>query len=581
MDGKTMDSAARVTRPESGHASRQLDLLEGAVEQLGSGTQGEIPSVLKLQLEVHDADTIAELVQQESAGLQNEYALKALRIGVLALRQARGAVDADAVRRESDRLLISLQERLNQHSELVNDRVNNILQMYFDPKSGHFHERLDRLIKRDGELEELLRRQIGQEDSELRKTLSSHIGEDSHIMKMLSPDESRGVLAALRETLEQQLKVQRDHVLNQFSLDNREGALSRFIGELTDRQGKLSEKLEGRLDEVVKEFSLDEDDSALSRLVRNVERAQKTITSEFSLDEETSALSRLKQLLEKTNTTIHQQLSLDDDSSPLARLKREMFKLLQEQNETARNFQEEVRVVLETMKARKEEADKSTRHGLTFEDAVFAFTQNEASKLGDVAEATGNSTGLIKNSKVGDCVVTLGPESAAPDVKVVVEAKEDQSYNLTKARLEIEVARKNRGAQVGIFVFSSRTVPEGIDLLTRYGHDIVVVWNPEEPATDLYFKAAISLARALCVRDARRNDSTTADFEAIDKAILEIEKRAGGLEDIEKWIKTIQSNADKILKKVETGRRSFDRQVEILRERTADLKQMLGDGNGE
>ena len=36
---------------------------------------------------------------------------------------------------------------------------------------------------------------------------------------------------ALRQTLETQLTSQRDHVLREFSLDNKEGALARMIGE--------------------------------------------------------------------------------------------------------------------------------------------------------------------------------------------------------------------------------------------------------------------------------------------------------------------------------------------------------------
>ena len=46
-------------------------------------------------------------------------------------------------------------------------------------------------------------------------------------------------------------------------------------------------------------FSLDDEESALSRLVRNVDRAQRTITSQFSLDDDQSALARLKRELTK------------------------------------------------------------------------------------------------------------------------------------------------------------------------------------------------------------------------------------------------------------------------------------------
>ena len=75
-------------------------------------------------------------------------------------------------------------------------------------------------------------------------------------------------------------------MLREFSLDNKDGALARMIGELTNNHGQLTEALEKKIDAVVDEFSLDKEDSASSRLVRNVDRAQSTITREFSLDDE-------------------------------------------------------------------------------------------------------------------------------------------------------------------------------------------------------------------------------------------------------------------------------------------------------
>ena len=112
----------------------------------------------------------------------------------------------------------------------------------------------------------------------------------------------------------------------------------------------------------------------------------------------------------------------------------------------------------------------------------------------------------------------------------------------------------------------------------RFANDIFTVWDPEDVSTDIYLRAAFSLARALCVRDTRLNDSTEADFTELDRAILEIEKRAGGLSDIETWTKTIQSNAEKVLTRISTSRKSLLRQVEVLGERTADLRRLLGDG---
>ena len=319
------------------------DTIDSSSTSCGSD---DLPLTLPLEFVVQDADTIAELVSYPEGEARERFALESLRIGILALRQARGQWNADQVRHESDRLLELLRDRLSEHSNQVHDRMTDILKGYFDPKDGRFEERVNRLVKQDGDLEQLLRRQIGAEDSELCKTLTSHFGEESPLMKILNPDQSKGLLAKMRETLDDQLRTQRDHLLDQFSLDNEDGALSRFIRELTNNHGKLSDQLQSKIDELVKEFSLNEEGSALNRLVKNVQDAQETITKEFSLDEENSAL---------------------------ARLKRELLAVLKDERETNQKFQEEVKTSLQAMVTRRKEADRSTTHGLEFEDAVFQF----------------------------------------------------------------------------------------------------------------------------------------------------------------------------------------------------------------
>jgi hypothetical protein len=516
--------------------------------EAGDETPAHLPYTLPIELTVHDAVTIAELCTYPDGDERDQFALHALRIGVMALKQARGQLDAELVRRESERWLASLESRLDAHALTLNERLSGALKEYFDPGDGRFPERVDRLIGQDGDLEQLLRRHIGKDDSELAKTLITHVGADSPLMKVLSPDQSKGLLAALRETVEEQLDQQRTHVIGQFSLDNKDGALSRFIAQLTERQGELSETLHNRIDDVVKEFSLDDENSALSRLVRNVDRAQRTITSEFSLD---------------------------DDSSSLARLKRELAKLLEDDRETNRKFQEEVKIALATMAARKQEAERSTRHGDVFEDAVFEFVQFESQKTGDIATNTSNQVGLIKNRKFGDVLVELGPESAAPDAKIAIEAKEEKKYSLNEAREEIEQARKNRRAQVGLFVFSKKIAPEGLDEFARYGNDVVVVWDAEDAHSDLFLRTGLTLARALCVRAGKQGADEAAAFLTIENAILEVEKQAGMLAKIETWAQTIRNNSDEILERMRKSRKSLTKQVSLLSETTIALKATL------
>lgn len=59
-----------------------------------------------------------------------------------------------------------------------------------------------------------------------------------------------------------------------------------------------------------------------------------------------------------------------------------------------------------------------------------------------------------------------------------------------------------------------------------------VVWDPENQATNLHLKIGLTLARALCIRVEKRQQSQAADFEAITQAILEIEKQSGYLGDV-------------------------------------------------
>ena len=148
------------------------------------------PQSVVLELMVSDHDAVLELLQKPEGRERNEYALIALRIGLLSLKHARGQIDADAVRHEGERLLLDLNHALEQSRGDIHASITTTLKEYFDPQSGRFQERVDRLIKQDGELEQLLHRQIGSNGSELAATLAAHIGENSPLDEA---DQSRGV----------------------------------------------------------------------------------------------------------------------------------------------------------------------------------------------------------------------------------------------------------------------------------------------------------------------------------------------------------------------------------------------------
>jgi dsDNA-specific endonuclease/ATPase MutS2 len=62
------------------------------------------------------------------------------------------------------------------------------------------------------------------------------------------------------------------------------------------------------------------------------------------------------------------------------------------------------------------------------------------------------------------------------------------------------------------------------------------------------------------------------DFNAIDKAILEVERRAGNLDEVRKAAESIQSSSARILDRVRIDREALETQVAALREKTAELR---------
>jgi hypothetical protein len=309
----------------------------------------------------------------------------------------------------------------------------------------------------------------------------------------------------------------------------------------------LNKDLQKKIDEVVKEFSLNEEGSALKRLVDSVDRAQTRICDEFSLDNEQSALKRFRT---------------------------ELMTVFQAHVDVSAKFQEEVKLALQKLTTTREIEAGTPRHGITFEDSVLQMICRQANELGDVAEHVGSKTGQIKGRVVGDVIVELGPESATPGAKIVFEAKEREGYAFDKARAEIDLARKNRQAQIGVFVYSKKTAPSHLRPITRLGCDIFVIWNAEDPATDIHLSSAIDIARCLCVRQSHLSENATADFNAIDKAINDIEKHAENLDEVKRYAETIKSSSDKILKRVEIDRDALKKQVLFLREKTSELREL-------
>ena len=505
--------------------------------------------LMELCLRISDQALYEELNGYTEGEERDKFALSALKIGSIALQQAQGRIDAERVRQEGEHLISVMGQTLFQHQQEVTGKIHDFLKSYFDPESGQFDKRVKALVGQDGELERAIRKQVEGSDSGLAQTLATQVGQNSPLMQVLDVNSNDGLLHQLKQSTEVTLSAQRDRILSEFSKDNQDSAINRLIAELTNNHGEVGNALEERIDKVTGEFSLDNENSALSRLVGRVETAQRQINSEFDLNQ---------------------------DGSSLARLRKELLEVLETQNKANTDFQSEVKATLAAMSARRQEAERGTRQGKDFEDDVFDFIYNRSQKSGDIAEATGDKVGKVSRSKKGDVVIQLGKTHSAAGAKVVVEAKQRDKYSLAEALAEIEGARDNRGSDVGIFVFSASRAPEGLEPLRHYGDDIVVVWDAEDPTSDVFLDAALSISKALCLRPKSLSGEVEADFGAIEKAVLEIEGQISGLDEITKAAESIENQTVKITNRARIMRNNLNKQISILNEKVGGLREAVG-----
>lgn len=503
------------------------------------------PAPLYVNLLVADAEVVEALTEHAEGRARTLFAQTALKVGVLALRAARGTVDGTVVRNESERLLALLGERLDRHRGLVDSELSRTLATYFDPRSGQFNDRVARLVAEDGELASVIQRKVAEMRRGLDDVLAAHLGERSPLLALLAPGEGNQLVASMRSTLERSLQAQSDAVLAQFSLDNEQGALRRLLGELATTHGDLQKVVTDKVDSVVGEFSLDRKDSALSRLVEQVKDAQQKISSEFSLDNRASGLSRLTRMVDDHHASQRRQ---------------------------ADEFQQRVMEILQRIDVRKAEQARSTVHGRVFEDAVGEAVRRIVQPAGDVFESVANTTGNIPRCKKGDFVVTLSDDSAAAGARIVVEAKEDASYRLAPSLAEAGDACSNRGAGICVFVHSRRTAPADVPPFGRYGQVLVVQWDADDESTDVVLTAALATARALSVAQARKTSTETASLQAIDQAIAAITKQIEGFDEIRAGANGINSTALKIENRARIMAEQITRHTESLAEQVNAMR---------
>ena len=192
--------------------------------------------------------------------------------------------------------------------------------------------------------------------------------------------------------------------------------------------------------------------------------------------------------------------------------------------------------------ARASERSKSAAKGGDFEDLLEAMLGDLARANGDLLDRTGSDTGDIIKSKRGDFVLTVNEGLARGcDLKVVIEAK-DRAISGRAIRDELREAKTNRGAAVGLVVFTPAHAPSGIAPFDVRAGDVYCVIDPLAPDAAT-LEAAVRLARLLAAATLVDHE-VEVDAAAVSAALAGIREQLELIKALKSQLTSV-SNATK------------------------------------
>jgi hypothetical protein len=470
---------------------------------------------------------------------RDQLVVDAWSIGLRALHNAHSAAQESRLKDVGAALVADIDRQLRTHVEEQRATIASVLAHFFDPKDGQVSQRLAAFVDDEGVLARLLDRYVGPKNSVLVEGLARQIGESSPLFKKLSPTDSEGLVKVLEAQLRTVMDQEHTELVRALDPLAEDGAVARFLRSLREELKGADQDRAEQLSAALAALDANNEASLLSRLVRETNQARLDVLAAVNPDAPSSPMAILKAGLTKL---------LREHASAQAELA-----ISQQARQTA--FEKEVREALGRIETRRVQGQTSTRGGLDFEDAVVSFVRAVTQGAPCVFDVTGATAG-VGRCKKGDAVLRFTEESAFAGMAVVFEAKHDATYTAQRALDELDAARKNRDAGAGVFVMARSHASDAFPVFSRYGSNVLVVWDPEDPATDAYLHAAVLLGMALVIRTKTTGDA--GDIAALKDIEGRIETELSRLERMEKHSDAIRRNSEGISDEIRRAQKAFD-----------------------
>jgi hypothetical protein len=301
----------------------------------------------------------------------------------------------------------------------------------------------------------------------------------------------------------------------------------------------VNERAARTLEETLRQNFADGD----GRLPRTLERflgdrgaLQGYVNELFDPGKRDSAIGRMQELLGRY---------FDGDASRLAtlldptRMNSPLYQFRTEISDGFEKLNERLTAMEAAAAARGAERARSAAKGADFEDLLEVELGRIARGAGDLIDRTGTEIGTGVRSKKGDFVITLDAAMThGADLRIVVEAK-DRALSMRAARDELREARENRGAAIGLMVFTPAHAPASIDPFTVIGEDVYCVIDPEDP-DEAILEAAVRLARLLALASLRGRE-VEIDAAAVADALRGIRELMDSTRALKSRLTSIQT----------------------------------------
>lgn len=489
-------------------------------------------------------------------------AVEAWTIGLRALKNAQAAAEEARLKDIGGSLVADLDGLLKSHIESQQNQISAVLTRFFDPKDGEVSQRLASFLADGGVLARLLDQYLAPQNGVLAQALARQVGESSPLFKKLSPTDSEGLIKLLEGQLREVMGAGHQEMVRALDPLAEDGAIARFLRSLREELKGADEDRAKQLATALAALDANDEDSLLSRLVRETNHARREVLEAVNPERPGSPLEILKTSLTK--------LLQEQASNQAAAAK--------QQQERQVAFEKEVREALARIETKRTQDQKSTRGGLDFEDAVFAFVKAATQGAPCVLDSTGATAG-VGRCKKGDAVLRFTAESAFAGAGVVFESKRDASYTVQKALDELDAARKNRNALAAVFVMAKSHANESFPSFARHGNNVLVIWDDQDPASDSYLHAAVMLGMALVSRNKAVGDA--GDIAALRDIEGRIEGELVRLDRMQKHSETIQKNAEGISEEVRKAKNALDLLVRKAQSTLRALNVELSDESEE